>query len=75
MLEALVNWLLLHREHNWSYPITIKKRTYRVCLDCGLERDYDWEKMRFKEGKHGRVTTAAVGRADRSVYRYTDVHS
>jgi hypothetical protein len=28
-----------------SRVFTIKKRTYRVCFECGREIDYSWERM------------------------------
>ena len=30
-----------------SRVFTIKKRGYKVCLDCGRELEYSWESMRF----------------------------
>ena len=29
-----------------SSKVTIKKRTYQVCLECGQEFPYSWELMR-----------------------------
>jgi hypothetical protein len=29
-----------------SRVFTIKKRAYKVCLDCGQELEYSWEMMR-----------------------------
>jgi hypothetical protein len=31
-----------------SWPITLGKRTYEVCRDCGAEFDYSWERMALK---------------------------
>lgn len=31
-----------------SRVFTIKKRTYRVCCDCGREFEYSWELMHSK---------------------------
>jgi len=31
-----------------SRVFTIKKRAYKVCLDCGRELEYSWERMRFQ---------------------------
>lgn len=28
-----------------SWPLTLKRRTYVVCLSCGKEFLYDWERM------------------------------
>lgn len=36
-----------------SRVFTIKKRTYRVCFDCGREFEYSWELM------HSRRPTVA----------------
>jgi hypothetical protein len=48
----------------YSFPITAKKGTrssspaaritgtYVVCLDCGKEFPYDWEKMKVITGEH-----------------------
>lgn len=46
--------------HRYSFPITIKKGprsraafltgTYVVCLDCGKEMPYDWNRMRIVSG-------------------------
>ncbi len=32
-----------------SRVFTIKKRTYRVCFECGHEVEYSWELMRASE--------------------------
>jgi len=29
----------------WSRVFTIKKRTYRVCMNCGTEVEYSWAQM------------------------------
>ena len=52
-----------------SRPFTIRGRTYRTCLDCGQEIDYDWEQMRdmsseeaeAAKGKRGSQTKAGSG--------------
>jgi len=54
-----------------SRPFTIRGRTYRTCLDCGQEIDYDWEQMRdmsseeaeAAKGKRGSQTKAGSGGA------------
>lgn len=39
---------------NWSFPVTPKgRKTYRVCLDCGWERNYSWERMEFDDKVKG----------------------
>jgi hypothetical protein len=40
-----LSWLFGCSHSNLSFPITIKKRTYRVCTDCGKEFEFSWEKM------------------------------
>lgn len=47
--------------HRYSFPITIKKGprsraafltgTYVVCLDCGREMPYDWNRMKIVRGQ------------------------
>jgi len=32
-----------------SRVFTIKKRTYRVCFECGREFDYSWELMHSRQ--------------------------
>lgn len=32
--------------HKLSGVVTIKKRTYQVCVECGREFPYSWELMR-----------------------------
>lgn len=34
---------------NWSWPITLNKKTYRVCTTCGEKRAYNWQKMIFTQ--------------------------
>lgn len=37
---------LLGCQHkSWSWPRTVNKRTYQVCLDCGQERAYNFKSM------------------------------
>ena len=35
------------RHENMSRVFTINLRTYRVCLDCGLERDWHPRQMKY----------------------------
>lgn len=56
-----------------SFPITVRDRsgrtndhglTYRVCLDCGTQRKYDWQRMRyikFERGEERRLRTPTYG--------------
>ena len=51
-MKGLMRWLLNQtfgcRHKCMSWPITLGKRTYEVCCDCGAEFDYSWETMSFK---------------------------
>ena len=52
MLRALLG-LFLGCKHRLSFPVTDPKthHTYQVCLRCGREYPYDWEKMtRLRRG-------------------------
>lgn len=57
-----VNWLDIVfgcRHANYSFPLTMKSRrheggrkgTYVVCLDCGREFAYDWNRMKVIAGE------------------------
>jgi len=49
----------------YSFPITIKRGTrshasfttgtYVVCLDCGKELPYDWQRMKIVRGKKNKL--------------------
>lgn len=49
----MLKWRLFGCDHNWSFPITIRIRgykiTYRRCMSCGERRKYDWDRMKFVE--------------------------
>ena len=54
MLDKLVDVLLRCPHRHRTFPIKLRspktgKRTgtYVVCLDCGAELAYDWERMRL----------------------------
>jgi RNA polymerase-binding transcription factor DksA len=66
MIANLVDVLFGCWHKNYSFPITNKNRagrsaaasvtgTYVVCLDCGKEFPYDWQRMKVISG----VETAA----------------
>ncbi len=44
-ITALVNFLFGCHHSNLSRVFTIRRRTYRVCCDCGAEFDYSIETM------------------------------
>ena len=44
-LTALLNFLFGCHHGNLSRVFTIRRRTYRVCCDCGAEFDYSLELM------------------------------
>lgn len=43
-------WGCRHKE---SFPITVGGRTYRVCVKCGREREYEWSKLGLVEVRDG----------------------
>jgi hypothetical protein len=59
MLTAIYDLLFGCRHSHYSFPITTRKRTastseaarvtgtYVVCLDCGREFPYDWQRMKM----------------------------
>jgi hypothetical protein len=63
----LLTWILgfvfgcHHRQ--LSRVLTIKKRTYRVCLKCGRQFEYSWTLMHSLEAK---PTHSAHARRDRA---------
>ena len=43
MLKRIFYYLFVCRHKNLSFPVGNKK----TCLDCGMERKYDWERQIF----------------------------
>jgi hypothetical protein len=41
----IIPWLFECHHRKLSRVFTINQRTYQVCLDCGRELDYPWERM------------------------------
>jgi hypothetical protein len=44
-MENLLDFLFGCHHSNLSRVFTIRRRTYRVCCDCGAEFDYSLQKM------------------------------
>jgi len=44
-MKAFFGWLFGCHHHKVSRVFTIQKHTYQVCLDCGTELAYSWDKM------------------------------
>jgi hypothetical protein len=48
-----LTWLFGCSHHRMTFPITLTRRPkrgmYVVCLDCGKEFGYDWNKMKRVE--------------------------
>ena len=49
MIQLFLSKFLNCQHRVWGWPITIDNRTYRVCLQCGLERKYNWRTMQFTQ--------------------------
>jgi hypothetical protein len=59
MIDAVLRILFRCPHRNMSRPMTPVRReglvqsgTYVVCLDCGTQQPYDWEKMRVGRAPH-----------------------
>jgi hypothetical protein len=54
-MKRLLQFIFGCRHREYGFPITLKDRnlTYRVCLECGAERKYDWQRMRFVSFERG----------------------
>lgn len=52
MFQAVLNAVLVCHHRRTTFPVTsgrtaaALRRTYIVCLDCGAELPYDWQRMR-----------------------------
>jgi hypothetical protein len=72
MFTKMMDTLFGCRHAHYSFPITIRASsrrvtasshigTYVVCLDCGREFNYDWQRMRIADsepkGKAGSLVT------------------
>jgi len=42
MLRSLIEYLIGCTHRRTTLPITLRSKTYIVCLDCGKEIPYNW---------------------------------
>ena len=60
-MSALLDWLFGCRHKDYTFPRTVRRAevrskaasitgTYVVCLECGKEMAYDWQRMRVVTG-------------------------
>ena len=67
MINALLRLTMLGCQHRkTTFPITSGRcldRTYVVCLDCGMEFEYDWKAMKrgAPVGRRRRGESGAAG--------------
>lgn len=70
MIANLVDLLFGCWHKNYSFPISVPRGarraaaghatgTYVVCLECGKEFAYDWQRMKVVEPEPARVRTVA----------------
>ena len=50
-ITTLLNFLFGCHHSNLSRVFTIRRRTYRVCCDCGAEFDYSIETMKINRSE------------------------
>ena len=50
-MTTLLNFLFGCHHSNLSRVFTIRRRTYRVCCDCGAEFDYSIETMEINRSE------------------------
>ena len=62
MLQNLFRTMFSCGHKRTTFPLTAKKgaETYVVCLDCGQEFSYDWDRMRLGRPVTGSVAAAAA---------------
>jgi len=75
MFNALLNIFFGCSHHRTSFPLTPKRtlrnsggraaETYVVCLDCGTEFDYDWQKMQIRKPVSMLIPTPGSSRKNR----------
>ena len=71
MLPALLR-LFFGCNHEFGFPVTNSDnhRTYQVCVHCGVEYEYDWERMT----RLRRVRPKFVASSDCTTHRRTGTH-
>ena len=47
LLDRTFDFVLGCHHNQLSQVFTIKKRTYKVCFECGQELDYSWARMKL----------------------------
>lgn len=70
MVRALFALILGCRHRALSWPLTTRqprKRTYVVCLSCGIEFDYDFETMQLCKHPTTNITSSGQHEYARSV--------
>jgi hypothetical protein len=70
MFNALLNTLFGCSHRRTSFPLTPRRKldnnagrapeTYVVCLDCGTEFGYDWQKMQVRKPVSVLIPSSAV---------------
>ena len=59
-ITTLLNFLFGCHHSNLSRVFTIRKRTYRVCCDCGAEFAYSVDKMAINGVRRPRIVEDMV---------------
>jgi hypothetical protein len=60
-IKTLVNFLFGCHHSNLSRVFTIRRRTYRVCCDCGAEFDYSLDTMAISRRQAPRPARVVEG--------------
>jgi hypothetical protein len=60
-ITTLLNFLFGCHHSNLSRVFTIRRRTYRVCCDCGREFDYSLETMAINRRQAQRSARVVEG--------------
>ncbi|MFZ0706352.1 MAG: hypothetical protein WAM71_12165 [Candidatus Korobacteraceae bacterium] len=65
-ITTLVNFLFGCHHSNLSRVFTIRRRTYRVCCDCGAEFDYSIKEMAIRRRQTHAPSQRGLERTDRA---------